>query len=156
MSRSITLVSVFAAVLVSAASVFGQGMGNDRPDPGELAARCVAHMEHVADQTTRVIGHVTDETVARIVHLDRAGASDDEIIAAGRRGARAVANVAMRGSGRVTHVERHCVRVLIRLGAERDLIMRVRAQAEGFREAIGTAARRGVGVIRSAVAHAIG
>jgi hypothetical protein len=155
MTRSISILAALLAGLLAATGSLAQGVGIDSPDPAMLAQRCVAHMEQIADRATGAIGDATQETIGRIARLDRAGASDEDIIAAGRRGTQAVANAAMAGSGRVTRVERHCVAVLTRLGADRALIQRVRSAAEGFREDIGMAGRRGVGAIRDAVARAI-
>ncbi len=144
------------ACLLTATTSLAQGLGNDSPDPTMVAHRCVAQMGEVADRTSAAIGDITQETIGRIARLDRAGASDEDIIAAGRRGTQAVANAAMAGTGRVSHIERHCVSLLTRLGADRALIHRVRDAAAGAREDIGMAGRRGVSAIRDAVARAIG
>lgn len=145
--------AAFVAVLVSAASTFGQ---RNPPDPADVAARCVASMEQTADRTVGAIASATDGTVGRIARLDAAGAPDEEIIRAGRAGITRVQMTGRFGASRIARVERHCVRLLVRVGAERDLIMRVRGAAEGFRMSIGDAVQRGTGAIRQAVADAIG
>lgn len=153
MTRSMTIMAAVVAVLVSAASSFGQ---RNPPDPADVAARCVASMEHVADRTVGGIASATDGTLARIARLDAAGAPDREIIGAGQAGINRVHMTGRFGASRIVRIERHCVRLLIRVGAERDLIMRVRTAAEGFRTNIGDAVQRGTGAIRQAVADAIG
>lgn len=141
------------AVLVSAASTFGQ---RNPPDPTDVAARCVASMEQVADRTVGAIASTTDATIDRIARLDAAGATDREIIRAGQAGADRVQLIGRFGASRVERIERHCVRLLVRLSAERDLVMRVRGAGEGFRTGIGDAVQRGSMAIRQAVADAIG
>lgn len=141
------------AVLVSAASTFGQ---MNPPDPAAVAARCVSSMEQVADRTTGAIASTTDATIDRIARLDAAGATDREIIRAGQAGTHRVQLIGRFGASRVERIERHCVRLLVRLGAERDLVMRVRGAGEGFRTSIGDAVQRGSMAIRRAVADAIG
>lgn len=150
------MLAALLAFVLAATTSLAQGLGNDRPDPTIVAQRCVAQMGEVSDRTSVAIGDITRTTIGRIARLDRAGATDEEIIAAGRRGSQAVANAAMAGIGRVNHIERHCVGLLIRLGADRALIQRVRDAAEGSRGEIGMAARRGTVAIREAVARAIG
>eukprot|EP01025_Chloroclados_australasicus_P065557 TRINITY_DN8931_c0_g1_i14.p4 TRINITY_DN8931_c0_g1~~TRINITY_DN8931_c0_g1_i14.p4 ORF type:complete len:154 (+),score=43.14 TRINITY_DN8931_c0_g1_i14:121-582(+) len=153
MIRNLTLVSWLAACLVTATSVFGQ-MGP--PDPADVAARCVASMEAASDRTVGAIGDTTGAAVDRIARLDAAGAPDRAIIRAGEDGIKRVRLIGRFGSARITNIERHCVRLLVRLEAERDLIARVRDAADGFREDVRNAVQRGSGAIRQAVADAIG
>lgn len=153
MTRSMTIMAAVVAVLVSAASSFGQ---RNPPDPADVAARCVASMEQAADRTVGAIASTTDATINRIARLAAAGATDREIIQAGQAGTRRVHMTGRFGATRIARIERHCVRLLVRLDAERDLIMRVRMAAEGFRSSIGDAVQRGSMAIRQAVADAIG
>lgn len=153
MIRNLTLVSWLAACLVTATSVFGQ---MTPPDPADVAARCVAAMEDARDRTVGAIADTTGAAVDRIAQLDADGAPDRVIIRAGDAGINRVRLIGRFGTARIANIERHCVHLLIRLEAERDLIMRVRGAAEGFREDIRNAVARGSMAIRQAVADAIG
>lgn len=153
MIRNLTMVSAVAACLVSVSSVFAQATP---PDPVDVAQRCVAQMEQVTDRTVGAVANTTRETIARIGDLDAAGAPDAAIIRAGKAGADRAARIGHFGASGVTNLERRCVGLLIRLEAERTLIMRVRGAAEGFREDIRGAVARGTMAIRQAVADAIG
>jgi hypothetical protein len=152
MIRNLTMVSAIAACLVSASSVFAQ----NAPDPVDVAQRCVAQMEQVTDRTVGAVGDTTQRVIDRIADLDASGASDREIVAAGRAGSDRVARIGNFGARGISHLERRCVGLLVRLEAERTLIQRVRGAAEGFREDIGNAVQRGTMAIRQAVADAIG
>lgn len=154
MTRTISLVSALVALLIGTSSALAQG--NTGPDPVDVAARCVAQMDRTSENTVRVVANQTRASIARIRSLAAEGAPDRAIIAAGQAGADRLAATGRRGAGHVTRIESHCVDVLIRLGADRTLIARVRAAAEGSREAIGSAVRRGTAAIRQAVADAIG
>ena len=153
MLRNLTIGSAIAACLLSVSSVFAQ---TTPPDPVDVAQRCVAAMEDVRDKTVDGVANTTQRVVDRIADLDAAGAPDREIIAAGRAGVERVSRIGQAGAKTITRIERRCVALLVRLEAERDLIMRVRGAAEGFREDVGNAVRRGAGAIRQAVADAIG
>lgn len=154
MTRTISLVSAVVALLVSATSVFAQG--NVRPDPAEVAARCVAQMDRISTSTARVVAAQTGGAIDRIESLDAEGAPDRVIIAAGEAGADRLAATGRRGAAQVGKIQRHCVEALVRLEADRALIARVQAAGEAAREAISQAVRRGTGAIRQAVADAIG
>lgn len=151
-TRNLTTVSWLVACLVSATTVFAQ----NSPDPTDVATRCVAQMEQTRDRAIRAVGGATDNAIDRIARLDAAGAEDREIVRAGQAGVDRVQRTGRAGIARISRIERSCVRVLIRLGAERDLLQRVRGAADGFREDVGNAAQRGAGAIRQAVADAIG
>jgi len=156
MTRTLSIWTAVLALLVGTAGVFAQSTGNERPDPADVAARRVAAMEGAADRAIDGIAATTGRVVDRVARLDAAGASDREIILAGRLGVERVQTIGRFGAMGVTRIESHCVQVLRRLGADRALIGRVMNAAEGFREDIGTAVRRGSGAIRQAVADAIG
>ncbi|MEO1008710.1 MAG: hypothetical protein AAFX79_09090 [Planctomycetota bacterium] len=152
MTRTLSMLSAVLMVLVAAAATQAQ----TRPDPADVAARCVATMQQTTDRVVGAIGGTTSAVLDRIADLDASGASDDEIIAAGRRGISRVTGLARMGVARVSRTERRCIGVLRRLGADRALIGRVADAADGFREDIGNAASRGVGAIRQAVDDATG
>ncbi|GIW74485.1 MAG: hypothetical protein KatS3mg103_1007 [Phycisphaerales bacterium] len=153
MLRSLTIGSVLLAWLVGSASAWAQA---GTPDPVEVAQRCVAQMEQAADRTTDAVATATRSAIDRIADLDAAGAPDRAIIAAGKAGSDRVARLGAFGVRGITHLERRCVGLLVRLEADRRLIERVRDAAEGFREDIMAAVRRGTMAIRQAVADAIG
>lgn len=156
MTRTLSMWTAMVALLVSAAGVFAQGVGNDSPDPVMVAQRCVASMETATDRTTGAIGDTTAAAVALIARLDAAGAPDREIIRVGQAGTERVQVIGRFGASRVTNIAEHCTRALRRLGADRALIGRVQNAAEGFREDIRNAVARGSMAIRQAVADAIG
>ncbi|NRA57771.1 MAG: hypothetical protein HRU13_06600 [Phycisphaerales bacterium] len=151
-TRNLTIVSWLVACLVSATTVFAQ----NAPDPADVAARCIAQMEQTRDRTVGAIGDTTGSAIDRIARLDAAGAEDRQIVRAGQAGIDRVQRTGRAGISRISRIERSCVRVLIRLEAERELIQRFRGAANSLREDIGNAAQRGSGAIRQAVADAIG
>jgi|GEM_PF-2171788 len=153
MTRNISILAAFMAVLLSTATTFGQ---RNPPAPADVAARCVAAMEQSADRSVGAIASTTDATIDRVARLDMAGAPDREIVQAGQAGINRVQTIGRFVAARITRLERRCVQLLVRMGAERDLIMRVRTAAEGFRANIGDATQRGTSAIRRAVADAIG
>lgn len=154
MNRTISLVSALMALLIGTASVFAQG--NTRPEPAEIAARCVAQMERTGEATVRAITDQTRATIARIRFLDAEGAPDRVIIGAGQTGIERITATGELGSNQVSRIERACVEALIRLEADRALIARVRFAADAVRGNIASAVRRGTAAIRQAVADAIG
>ena len=156
MTRTLSMWAAVVALLVGTAGAFAQGMGNERPDPADVAARCVSSMDGVADRTIGGIADTTQRATGLVARLDAAGASDREIVRAGQAGVDRVQMIARFGSSRIARIEAHCVQVLRRLGADRALIGRVMGAADGFGEDIRTAAQRGTGAIRQAVADAIG
>jgi hypothetical protein len=148
--------TALAAILVSAAGVFAQGVGTDSPDPVVVAQRCVAQFEELRDRTVHGIATVTTGATGRIARLDADGAPDRVIIATGQAGVDRVQEIAQAGAGRIARGAEHCSHLLRRLGAERTLIARVQGAADGFIEDIRNAAHRGTAAIRQAVADAIG
>ncbi len=156
MTRTLSMWAALVAMLVGTAGAFAQGVGDNRPDPADLAARCVAQMDRSSDRTIGAIGSATDNAINAVARLDAAGAEDRAIVRAGQAGIDRVQRTGRSGIARISRIENSCVRMLIRLGAERELVQRFRGAAEGFREDIGNAAQRGSGAIRQAVADAIG
>ncbi len=156
MTRTLSMWAALVGLLVGTAGAFAQGVGNERPDPADVAARCVSAMEAVADRTAGGIGDAAQRATGLVARLDAAGAPDREIVRAGQAGVDRVQLIARFGSSRIARIEAHCVKVLRRLGADRALIGRVMDAADGFREDVRNAAQRGSGAIRQAVADAIG
>jgi len=154
MTRSLSIVLAALVALATAGNAMAQR--NPGPAPADVAQRCVASMEQTRDRATDAIATTTSAAIDRIADLDASGAEDRAIVAAGRAGTNRVQGIARFANARIARTEAHCVRILRRLDADRALIERVRNAAAGFREDVGTAARRGTAAIRQAVADAIG
>jgi len=124
-------------------------------DPAVIAARCIAAMDQAATTAGDRIQAQTRQTVAHVNRLDKSGASDRVIIAAGKRGVTDIEKTAATGERRVAALRADCVRRLRSLNADPALIARVNNQARQATASINDRLDRGTAAIRRAVSEAI-
>lgn len=137
-------------------SLFGMAPVAKADDPAVVAARVVAAIRDAADATSDRIQTQTQAAVARIDALDKDGASDRVIIAAGRRSIDQLDATAANGKRRVATIRADGVQRLRSLNAAPDLIERVNQAARRAIEGIDQRHDRGTRAIRKAVQDAIG
>lgn len=125
-------------------------------DPGEVVRFAAAAMDRVANATSSDIRETTDRTLRRIAYLDRSGASDEEIIAAGRRGIGLVNRDANAGERRIFMIATRAAHALREMNADRRFFAALFDARDGSIDQIRQTQRRAVHAIRTAVDDALG
>jgi hypothetical protein len=120
-----------------------------------IAVACIEAMDTTAQNHERKVRETTGQTVNAVKRLDREGAPDRAIIAAGMRGIKEVDEATARATNRVKELRERCVRELRDLEAPRELIERVLNASRGAVASIEQSDRRAKSVIRNAVDEAL-
>lgn len=158
-------VVVVAVLALLPATAWAQSLQRDatqtvaeavNPDPVRLARRCAQMIEGRADRGVAAIAETTEGTMQRIRRLHGAGASDREILAAGRAGAGRVERIAAASAEAIGATTRRCVVALTIAGADRRLIWRVLGVSESASESVRAASERAQTAIRQTVRRALG
>lgn len=148
MTRLLNIVMVALALCTTA-------MSAQADEAQRIAAACIAAMDQTAENHERKVRETTGQTVNVVKRLDREGAPDRAIIAAGVRGIKEVEEATTRATNRVKELRERCVRELRELEAPRELIERVLNASRASVAAIEQSDRRASAVIRNAVEEAL-
>ena len=148
MTRLLNIVMVALALCTTA-------MSAQADEAQRIAAACIAAMDRTADTHQLKVRETTAQAVNAIKRLDREGAPDRAIIAAGMRGIKEVEEATARATNRVKELRERCVRELRELEAPRELIERVLNASRASVATIEQSDRRASSVIRNAVEEAL-
>lgn len=160
-----TPVLIAAMLALLPASLSAQSMQRDagqpvaeavNPDPARLARHCAGLINDRADRGVAAMARTVDQTMQRLRRLHAAGASEREIIAAGRTATARVERIATASTDAIGATTRRCVVALILAGADRQLIGRVLNVSDSAVESVRAASARAQASIRQAVRRAVG
>ncbi len=112
MSRLTTMAAVFAVVLGTTLSAYAH------VNPADVAERCVNHVDNVSDRAHNAVADDTQECVAEIRQLLRAG-RENAAHAVARRCAQDARETVRRASAEIKDTCSECIRYLNNVGATR-------------------------------------
>lgn len=123
-----------------------------RPDPEEIARRCIERLNRIGEHGVMTIRETTEETVQRVLQLLREG-KVEEARRAAAAGIHRILGVRMRHVHAIERIAHRCIGLLRRLHAEEELIAAVRRAAEANIGRVNEAAERGIDAIESLFDH---
>lgn len=125
------------------------------PTPEQVVARHAEGVQMLTTTATAAIANAGSAAVTAINSLDAGGATDKQILAAGKRALGRVGTGVMRSLGGVRKMTEGALRVLNRIGAAEEFKVSVRSAAAGAVASIRAAGEAAATSVRAAVDAAI-